>query len=205
MRKTAFFRIYTHSRFPLCASQMCITHHQPRLVTCLYFPRYFAQFFVKKQILPSTIPMEHFTKAKLTHIFREKSVGILRYSPSFPKKRPVFVQNCLSLFGQAQKNTQIPPQQYFFRYPMASNRAFCSAIPNQRPHISLFPPYSRWILPRTGKCRYLSLPHSAAFPPVNAGQSAPFSPHVPPQRISQPVILALCLANLLPPIRIFCR
>ena len=138
-------------------------------------------------------------------IFSGKIRWNLTIFPVFSEEASSFVQNCHSLFGQAHKNTQIPPQQYFFRYPMASNRAFCSAIPNQRPHISLFPPYSRWILPRTGECRYLSLPHSAAFPPVNADQSAPFSPHVPPQRISQPVILALCLANLLPPIRIFCR
>ena len=147
--------------------------------------------------------MEHFTKAKLTHIFWQNPLESYDI-PRLFRRSVQFLSKTVFLFLDKHKeNTQIPPQQYFFLYPMASNRAFCSAIPNQRPHISLFPPYSRWILPRTGECRYLSLPHSAAFPPVNADQSAPFSPHVPPQRISQPVILALCLANLLPPIRFF--
>ena len=61
---------------------------------------------------------------------------------------------------------------------MASNRAFCSAIPNQRPHISLFPPYSRWILPCTGERRYLSLPHFAASPPCKCRPKCPiFAAH----------------------------
>ena len=48
MRKTAFFRIYTHSRFPLCTSLMCITHHQLQLVTLSIFSALFCPIFLLK-------------------------------------------------------------------------------------------------------------------------------------------------------------
>lgn len=117
--------------------------------------------------------MEHFTKAKLTHIFWQNLLESYDI-PRLFRRSVQFLSKTVFLFlDKHKKNTQIPLQQYFFRYPMASNRAFCSAIPNQRPHISLFPPYSRWILPRTGKRRYLSLPHSAAFPPCKCRPKCP--------------------------------
>ena len=102
MRKTAFLESIYILDSPCVHLKYVLHILDPNQSHYLSFPRYFAQFFVKKQILPSTIPMEHF-KGETYSYFLAKSVGILRYSPSFPKKRPVFVQNCLSLFGQAQK------------------------------------------------------------------------------------------------------
>ena len=65
-----FFLESIHIHDSPCVPLRCVLHIiSSNWSHCLYFPRYFAQFFVKKQILPSTIPMEHFTKAKLTHIF----------------------------------------------------------------------------------------------------------------------------------------
>ena len=205
MRKTAFFRIYTHSRFPLCTSRMCITHHQPQLVTLSIFSALFCPFFVKKQILPSTIPMEHFTKAKLTHIFWQNLLESYDI-PRLFRRSVQFLSKTVILF--LDKHIKI-------------HKSHCSSISSDIlwHRIVLFVPRSRisahtFHFFRRTPAGYCPAPANAAIfpchtpprsPPVNADQSAPFSPHVPPQRISQPVILALCLANLLPPIRIFCR
>ena len=147
--------------------------------------------------------MEHFTKAKLTHIFWQNLLESYDI-PRLFRRSVQFLSKTVILF--LDKHIKI-------------HKSHCSSISSDIlwHRIVLFVPRSRisahtFHFFRRTPAGYCPAPANAATfpchtpprsPPVNADQSAPFSPHVPPQRISQPVILALCLANLLPPIRIF--
>ena len=146
--------------------------------------------------------MEHFTKAKLTHIFWQKPLESCDI-PRLFRRSAQFLFKTVFLFLDKRKKYTNPTAAVFL--PIAYGIESCFLFRDSESTPTYFT-FSAVLPLDTALHRRTPLPFPATLrhvPPVNADQNAPFSPHVPPQRIPQPVILALCLANLHPPIRIF--
>lgn len=147
--------------------------------------------------------MEHFTKAKLTHIFWQNPLESYDI-PRLFRRSVQFLSKTVFLFLDKHKKIH------------KSHRSSISSdilwhrivlfVPRFRINAHIFHFFRRTpagYCPAPANAATFPCHTSPRSPPVNANQNAPFSPHIPPQRIPQPVILALYLANLHPPIRIF--
>ena len=69
-------------------------------------------FLLKKQILHSAIPIERFTKAKLSHIFRQNPLESCDIAHLF-RITVQFSFKTVALFLDEHKNTSFPPLCYF--------------------------------------------------------------------------------------------